>query len=74
MAHTLLYFIRNSALKDHVTALEIHAALIAAFGHDTGHPGVNNRYLHNSHDELTLIYNDKSVLENMHSAIIFELM
>ena len=66
VAHSLLFFIRKSALKDHVTALEIHASLIAAFGHDTGHPGVNNRFLLNSRDELAFIYNDRTILENMH--------
>ena len=43
-------------------------------GHDVGHPGVTNRYLINNKDDLALQYNDNSVLENMHSSVIFNLM
>ena len=50
------------------------AAVIAALGHDVGHPGVNNRYLVNSSDYLAIRYNDISVLENMHASLTFSLM
>merc|ERR1719223_680535 len=33
-----------------------------------GHPGRNNSYEVNSHSDLAVIYNDSSVLENMHAA------
>jgi len=47
--------------------------IIAAVCHDVGHPGVNNPFLVESNDPLALKYNDKSPLENMHCAIMFEL-
>lgn len=48
--------------------------MIASFGHDVGHPGVTNRYLLAARDKLAYRYNDRSILENMHCAVIFELM
>lgn len=48
--------------------LELFGLLLAAVCHDMGHPGKNNSYEINSHSDLAVIYNDSSVLENMHSA------
>ena len=53
-----------------MSALERLAALLAAFGHDVGHPGVNNQYLVNTGSDLALLHNDHSPLENMHSSIL----
>lgn len=43
--------------------------LIAAIGHDIGHPGVNNMFLVKIKSPLARLYNDKSVLESYHSAV-----
>lgn len=48
--------------------------MIATMAHDIGHPGVTNRYLVASRNELALRYNDISVLENMHCSLIYELL
>lgn len=48
--------------------LELFSVLMAAVCHDMGHPGKNNSYEINSHSDLAVIYNDSSVLENMHAA------
>lgn len=50
------------------------ASIIAALGHDVGHPGVTNRFLVNNRDDIAIQYNDNSVLENMHSYKTFSLM
>lgn len=46
--------------------------LVAAIGHDLGHLGVNNMYLIETSHELALKYNDRSPLENMHCATLFQ--
>lgn len=48
--------------------LELFSLILAAVCHDMGHPGRNNSFEVNSHSDLAVIYNDSSVLENMHAA------
>ncbi|ODQ64921.1 HD-domain/PDEase-like protein [Nadsonia fulvescens var. elongata DSM 6958] len=48
--------------------------LIAAIGHDVGHPGVTNGFLVAYKAPITKIYNDKSVLESFHSAVFNKLL
>ena len=47
------------------------ALCIAALGHDIGHLGVQNPFLMNIDDPLALMYNDQSILENMHTSRLF---
>jgi 3',5'-cyclic-nucleotide phosphodiesterase/cAMP-specific phosphodiesterase 4 len=54
--------------------LDVVTFTIAALGHDVGHPGLTNRFLVTSRDKLAIQYNDSSILENMHCAILFSLM
>ena len=56
------------------TDLEIMTALFAAAIHDVDHPGVTNQYLIDSGNELALMYNDESVLENHSLAVAFKLL
>ena len=42
--------------------------------HDFKHPGLNNNYLVNSRSEMSILYNDSSVLESMHCAETFKLI
>lgn len=48
--------------------------MIAAVAHDLGHLGVNNQYLVETSHELALKYNDRSPLENMHCATLFQVV
>lgn len=57
-----------------MTRVEFMAALIAAAGHDVGHPGKNNGYVANLHDPCSLRCGFKSVLETHHIATIFTLL
>jgi len=50
------------------------AFLTACLIHDFRHPGVNNNYMVNTLAETAIIYNDKSVLENMHIAEAFKIL
>jgi hypothetical protein len=54
--------------------LDIVALLLSAIVHDFQHPGVNNMYLINTQNELAMLYNDQSVLENMHVSEAFKLI
>ncbi len=57
-----------------LTPLEHLGAIIAALAHDVDHPGLSNVFLVNSLDEMALLYNDQSVLENHHVAQTFLLL
>eukprot|EP00931_Biecheleriopsis_adriatica_P033307 TRINITY_DN19331_c0_g1_i2.p1 TRINITY_DN19331_c0_g1~~TRINITY_DN19331_c0_g1_i2.p1 ORF type:complete len:178 (-),score=37.94 TRINITY_DN19331_c0_g1_i2:204-737(-) len=50
-----------------------YGLLVAAFCHDLGHFGKNNPFLIESGHAMAIRYNDKSPLENMHAAKLFEL-
>ncbi|KAJ3193320.1 High affinity cAMP-specific and IBMX-insensitive 3',5'-cyclic phosphodiesterase 9A [Irineochytrium annulatum] len=54
--------------------------VLAAVGHDLmvlsdlDHPGYNNAYQINAKTDLAIIYNDVSVLENHHAAVLFTIL
>merc|ERR1712012_128709 len=49
-------------------------SLIAGAIHDVGHPGTNNLFQAKTMSPMAIRYNDKSILENMHVALSFEVM
>jgi len=57
-----------------LTPVEHVASIVAAISHDLDHPGFNNQFLVNMKDEIALLYNDQSVLENHHVAQTFLLL
>ena len=71
VCQTLIYFVLQSNLCKFLGSLETATCIVAALGHDIGHPGVTNRFIINNKEPLALEYNDISVLENMHCSIIF---
>jgi hypothetical protein len=48
--------------------------MMSSVAHDLGHLGVNNQYLIETSHELALKYNDRSPLENMHCATMFQVV
>ena len=48
--------------------------LLSALVHDIHHPGNTNLFEINSKSELSILYNDQSVLENHHCSMAFRLM
>jgi hypothetical protein len=73
VTHCLNYFITRDCIAKKLTPEEVFAAIIAAIGHDYMHPGFTNAFLVATKNPLALRYNDQSVLEQYHSASIFEI-
>ncbi|KAL3943352.1 MAG: hypothetical protein SGBAC_002593 [Bacillariaceae sp.] len=53
---------------------ELFSILLAAVVHDVDHPGMNNSYQVTARTNLSLQYNDISVLENYHASKAFTMM
>ncbi|KAL0077051.1 hypothetical protein F4703DRAFT_1742946, partial [Phycomyces blakesleeanus] len=60
--------------RDLLRPIDTFALLMAAVGHDIGHPGVNNMFMINSSTPLAILYNDRSVLESFHSMAFCHLL
>ena len=67
------YFLERERVKAMMDSVDEAIALIAAIIHDVDHPGRNSAFLCNSGNELAILYNDTTVLENHHSAFGFKL-
>jgi hypothetical protein len=73
--NSVLFFILSCGkLKDSIDPLDMLVVTIATLGHDVAHPGLSNKFLVNSRHYLATRYNDNSVLENMHTSMIFDLI
>ena len=74
--HVTNYVIMHGGLRDSVQLRDddILASLFAATIHDYNHPGINNNYHVKAQSYLATLFNDKSVLENVHVSSVFELM
>lgn len=57
-----------------MSSLEVATLVVAALGHDVGHPGRNNAFLCNSQDPVARLFNDVSVLENYHACCTFNVL
>ena len=68
-----LFFLKTNAEEiSQSLVLDVLGILIAALGHDLGHPGFSNPFHINSSSELALTYNDASCLENFHASTLFK--
>ena len=67
-----LFFLNSNAEQMCDTnALDLLSIIIAALGHDIGHPGLTNAFHINAKTEMALTYNDISCLENYHASKLF---
>ena len=75
ITHTcLLYFKLGEIEKIHkFSKSNICALFCSCMCHDYGHPGVNNNFLKETKNKLSIRYNDASILENMHISATFKL-
>lgn len=73
VTHGVYRMLNINVAEAYLNGHERYALLISAVCHDIGHPGLNNPFLVETSHELALLYNDKSPLENMHCAKLFEI-
>lgn len=59
---------------DILEPIEMAAFFVAALGHDIGHFGRTNVFLKNACSVLSVIYNDRSILENYHCSYLFHIL
>ncbi|KAI3403929.2 PDE2 [Candida oxycetoniae] len=62
----------NSSLMENpplLNPIQCFALLVAALGHDVSHPGTTNAFLIDNKAPISLIYNERSVLESYHASI-----
>lgn len=64
----------GTGLSEFISPIDALTLLIAAVGHDVGHPGVNNVFLVKLNAPLAQLYNDRSVLEAFHCAAYSQLL
>lgn len=76
LAQTFYYLCTTGGLKDklELDPFEMMSYTIAGACHDIGHPGFSNVYLIEKKDDISVRYNDISVLENFHVATTFEIL
>eukprot|EP00929_Paragymnodinium_shiwhaense_P000911 TRINITY_DN101105_c0_g1_i1.p1 TRINITY_DN101105_c0_g1~~TRINITY_DN101105_c0_g1_i1.p1 ORF type:complete len:922 (+),score=252.81 TRINITY_DN101105_c0_g1_i1:49-2814(+) len=72
VTHCMYRLLQICCCEDFLSGPERYALLVSSVCHDVGHPGLNNVFLIETSHELALRYNDKSPLENMHCARLFE--
>ena len=71
---TICLFFNNSNAEEvcHAQAIDLLSIIIAALGHDVGHPGLTNAFQINSSSDMAITYNDSSCLENFHLTKLFK--
>jgi len=74
VAQSVFVFFSKYDIWNSLTPLECVSLFIAALCHDLEHPGLNNAYQINAATSAAVIYNDNSVLENLHCARTFQLL
>jgi len=73
VALTSFHYCNNENVGKELNGLQGFAFILAAVFHDYRHPGLNNGYLVLSQNEIAIIYNDSSVLENFHASEAYRL-
>ncbi|KAJ4495882.1 hypothetical protein C8J55DRAFT_553636 [Lentinula edodes] len=53
---------------------ELFVVYIAAIGHDVAHPGFTNLFMRNAETPLSMVYDGKSALEQMHCSLLLRVM
>merc|ERR1719494_292692 len=68
------YCLRSTTMHKYLCNVDILGTLVSAICHDINHPGHSSDFEIKTDSELSLLYNDVSVLENMHAHETFTLL
>jgi hypothetical protein len=70
------YHVLNTSLmmRRMFKPIDVAALFVAALSHDVGHPSFTNPFLVENESLVAWLYNDRAVLENMHSAVLFAIL
>jgi len=71
---TMEWFLQMPYFQQQTSTLDHLMGVVAGAIHDVGHPGTNNLFHSNTMAPLAIQYNDRSILENMHVALSFQVM
>mmetsp|Transcript_9661 Transcript_9661/g.27206 ORF Transcript_9661/g.27206 Transcript_9661/m.27206 type:complete len:918 (-) Transcript_9661:76-2829(-) len=74
VSHMCMWFARQTGWMTKAAPVDVCALLIAALAHDVGHFSRTNQFCQRVENSISIIWNDKAALENMHSAACFAVM
>ena len=69
---SLIFLNSNAEEICETSVLDLLGILVAALGHDLGHPGLTNNFQINALSKMAITYNDISCLENFHLCGLFK--
>ncbi|KAG4087018.1 hypothetical protein H8356DRAFT_1434063 [Neocallimastix lanati (nom. inval.)] len=72
--HCMYYFSTIPNISVNFKDWDLLFMFVAACIHDYDHPGLSNKFLIQTKDPLAILYNDRSVLENHHCAMSFNIL
>lgn len=72
--HCINYLVSNLSETNWFSDVELLAIYVSAIIHDVDHPGVSNNFLIAVHSPMSILYNDKSILENHHCSKAFTIL
>ena len=74
--HTFYTYLEQGKINEicGLNKISLCSLFLSCICHDYKHPGVNNNYLKETNSSLSILYNDESVLENMHISETFKLI
>lgn len=68
------FFLKEGNLSLYFDSLSVAALMFATLMHDIGHTGRSNKFEQMSRSDLSVTYNDNSILEMHHAALAFKIL
>jgi hypothetical protein len=74
VAQVCYMILKKTRVVEMLQRLDHFALMVGALCHDLDHPGLNNVFQINARTDLSMLYNDVSVLENHHASFAFQVL